>query len=98
MPDGLGGGKVAGVEGVGHQLEGDGAVGKSGGKVEQLFALGVFDPELAQLGADAVDGALEDFGSLAVAGVIDGELDGGRAAVENENGLGGHAGGPWGGG
>jgi len=28
--------------------------------IDQLFAIGVFDPEFAQIGADAVDRAVEE--------------------------------------
>jgi hypothetical protein len=54
--------------------------------IDQLFACGVLDPELAQIGADAVDRALVELGALAVAGLIDGKLDGRRTAVQNQYG------------
>ena len=52
-----GAGKSAGVQRVGHQLEGHGARGQSRGLIDQLFAVGILDPEFAQIGADAVDRA-----------------------------------------
>jgi hypothetical protein len=39
--------------------------------IHQLFACGVLDPELAQIGANAVDRALVQFAPFAVAGFID---------------------------
>ena len=71
MADGRGGREVAGVERVGDELEGDGARGQGRGLVDELLAVGVLDPELAQIGADAVDRAFEELGALAVAGFID---------------------------
>ena len=62
MADGRRGREVAGVQRVGHQLEGHGAIGQSRRLIDQLVALGVLDPELAQIGADAVDRALEEPG------------------------------------
>jgi hypothetical protein len=78
------------VERVGHQLEGNGPIGQGGGLIDQLFAGGVLDPELALVGADAVHRALVELGPLAVAGLIDGKLDGRRTAVQNQYGQGSH--------
>ena len=50
--------KVGGVQRVGHQLEGHGARGQSRCLIDELFARRVLDPELAQIGADAVNRAL----------------------------------------
>jgi hypothetical protein len=71
MADGHRGREVAGVKRVGHQLEGDGARGQGRSLIDQLFAVGVLDPELAQIGADAVDRALVELAPFAVAGFID---------------------------
>ena len=76
MADGRRGRKVAGVQRVGHQLEGHGALGQSRSLIDELLALGVLDPELAQIGADAVHRALEKPVPLAIAGLIDGKFDG----------------------
>jgi hypothetical protein len=86
MADGRRNGKVAGVERIGHQLEGYGAIGQSRSFINQLFARSVLDPELALIGADAVDRALMEPDTLAVAGLIDGKLDGRRTAVQNQYG------------
>ncbi len=86
MADGRRGGEVAGVERVGDQLEGHGAVGQRGRLIDELVAVGVLDPELAQIGADAVDCALVELAALAVAGLVDGKLDGRRTAVQNQYG------------
>ncbi len=86
MADGRRGREVAGVQRVGHQLEGHRAVGQSRGLIDQLLAVAVLDPELAQIGADAVDRALEELGPLAVAGFVDRKLDGRRTAVQNQYG------------
>jgi hypothetical protein len=59
------------VERVGDQLESYGAIGESRSFVYELVAGRVLDPELAQIGADAVDRALMEFGAFAVAGFID---------------------------
>ena len=64
MADGRRGRELAGVQRVGHQLECHGAVGQSRRLIHQLFAGGVLDPELAQVGADAVDRALEELASV----------------------------------
>jgi len=45
------------VKRVGNHLEGYGAVGQGRGLIDQLLAVGILDPELAQIGADAVDRA-----------------------------------------
>ena len=58
MTDRLRGREVAGVQRVGHQFERDGAIGQRRRLIDQLFALGILDPELAEVGADAVDCAL----------------------------------------
>ena len=58
MADGGRSREVAGVERVGNQLESDGAVGQRRGLIDELVAVGVLDPELALVGADAVDRAL----------------------------------------
>jgi hypothetical protein len=50
----------------------------------------VLDPEGTLVGADAVDRALVELGSLAVAGLVDGKLDGGRTAVQNQYRQGRH--------
>jgi len=42
--------------------------------IDKLFAGGVLDPELAQIGADAVDRALVQLAPLAAAGFVDGNL------------------------
>ena len=84
MADGRRGGEVAGVERVGDQLEGHGAVGQRGRLIDELFAVGVLDPELAQIGADAVDRALVELAAFAVAGFVDRKLDGRRTAVQNQ--------------
>ena len=60
MTDGRGRGKLAGVERVGDQLECDRTVGQRGRLVEELLALAILHPELAEVGADAIDGAFED--------------------------------------
>ena len=90
MANGGRGGEVAGVERVGDQLEGHGAVGQRGRLIDELVAGRVLDPELAQIGADAVDCAFVKLAALAVAGLVDRELDGGRTAVEYEDGQGWH--------
>ena len=86
MADGHGRGEVAGVQRVGHQLEGHGARGQSRGLIDELLARGVLDPELAQIGADAVHRALEELVALAVASLIDGKFDRRRTAVQNQYG------------
>ena len=67
-----------------HQFEGNGARGQRRGLIDQLLTLVVLDPELALIGADAVDCALVKFPRFAVAGSIQGELDRGRAAVQDQ--------------
>ena len=66
MADGSRGGEVGGVERVGDEFEGHGTVGQSGGLIDELLAVGVLDPELALIGADAVDRALKEAIALAV--------------------------------
>ena len=90
MADGRRGREVAGMERVGHQLEGNGAVGQGRGLIDDLFALCVLDPELAQIGANAVDCPLVELGPLAVAGFIDRKLDRGRTAVQYQYRQRGH--------
>ena len=86
MADGRRRGKIAGVERVGDQLEGHRARGQGRSLIDQLLALGVLDPELAQIGADAVDRAFVELGALAVASLINGKLDGRGTAVQNQDG------------
>jgi hypothetical protein len=69
------------VKRVGNHLEGHGAVGQGRGLIDQLLAVGVLDPELAQIRADAVDRAFEELAPLVAAGLITGEFDGRRTAV-----------------
>jgi len=85
MANGRRGRVLIGVERVGHHLEGHGAVRQSRSLIHQLLARCVLDPELAQIGADAVYRALEKPGALAVSGLIDGKLDGRRTAVQNQD-------------
>jgi len=49
------GSRQVGVEGVGHKLEGNRAVGQRGGLIDELFSAFILDPELALVGPDAVD-------------------------------------------
>ena len=84
MPDRLRSWEV-GVERVGHQLERDCASGQRGGLIHDLLVVGVLDPELSEVGADAVDGAFIQAFALAIAGLVDGELDGRRTAIQDEN-------------
>ena len=86
MADGRGSREGAGVERVGDQLEGDGAVGQRRRLVDELVAVGVLDPELAEIGADAVDSAFDELAATAVGGFVDGELDGRGTAVKDEDG------------
>ena len=86
----VGGREVAGVERVGYELECHGAVGQRRRLIHQLFAAGILDPELAEIGADAVDRAFEEPCALAVAGFVHGEFDGRRTAIENQNRQRGH--------
>jgi hypothetical protein len=86
MADGRWGREIAGMKRVGHQLECDGAGGQGRGLIHQLLAGGILDPELSLVGADAVDRALVELGAIAVAGFIDGELDGRGTAVQNQYG------------
>ncbi len=81
MADGRRGREVSRVERVGNHLEGHGAIGQSRSLIDEFLARGVLDPELAQLRADAVDRALVQLAPLAVGGLIDGKLDGRRAAI-----------------
>ena len=74
------------MQSFGNQLECDGAIGQRGRFVDELFAFGILDPELAMIGADAVDRAFEDLCALAVTGFIHCELDGGGTAIQNQNG------------
>ena len=60
MADRRRGRELAGVQRIGHQLECNGAVGQRRSLIHQLFAGRILDPELAQVGADAVDRALEE--------------------------------------
>ncbi len=85
MADGYRGREVGGVQRVGHQLESDGARGQSRRLIHQLLPVAILDPELAEIGADAVDRALVQLDARAVAGFIDGKLDGRRTAVQNQN-------------
>ena len=62
--------EVAGVERVGDELESNGAIGQRRGLVDKLFARRVFDPELAEVGADAVNRTLEEPCPFAVAGFV----------------------------
>ena len=69
-PMAAGAGNSPELQRIGHQLESDGAVGQRRRLVHQLFAVGILDPELAEVGADAVDRALEEPCPFAVAGFV----------------------------
>jgi hypothetical protein len=66
------------VEGVGNHFESHCASRHCRGFIHQLFAGRVLDPELAQIGADAVDRAFKELGAFAVTGFVDGKFDGRR--------------------
>jgi hypothetical protein len=72
------------VQRIRHQFEGNGPGRQGRGLIDQLYPLGVLDPELALIGADAVDRALVEFPRFAVAGSIYGKLDRGRAAIQDQ--------------
>ena len=62
--------EFAGVQRIGYQLECHRTTGHGWRLIHQLLAAGVLDPELAQVGADAVDSALEEPFPFAVAGLV----------------------------
>jgi hypothetical protein len=59
------------VQRVRHQLERHRAAGHGRRLIHQFFAARIFDPELAQIGADAVYRTLEEPRPFAVAGLVD---------------------------
>ena len=63
-PMAAGEGKSAGVQRIGYEFEGHGTGGQSRRLIDQLFAGRVLDPEIAQIGADAVDRALVELASV----------------------------------
>ena len=71
VANGRRGRELAGVQRVRHQLERHRAARHGRRLIHQLFAARIFDPELAQIGADAVDRTLEEPRPFAVAGLID---------------------------
>ena len=70
MPNGSRGGEVARVQRIRNQLECDRSVGQRRRLIHQLLARCILDPELAQIGADAVNRALVQLASFAVAGFV----------------------------
>ena len=62
MADGRGAGKSIAAQRVGHQPESHRARGQRRRLIHQLAALRILDPELAQVGADAVHRAFKERG------------------------------------
>ena len=62
--------EVAGMQRIGDQLECHRACGQRRRLVHQLFSGAILDPELAQIGADAIHRAFVQFHARAVAGFV----------------------------
>ena len=76
MPNGSRDRELARVQRIGHQLERHRTAGHGWRLIHQLFAGGILDPELAEVGTDAVDRTLEEPRPFAVAGFVPREFDG----------------------
>jgi len=85
VSDGRRGRDLARFERIGYQLEGNRAAGHCRCLIHQLLIRRVFDPELPQIGANAVDRAFKEPRPLAVAGFIQRKLDRRRTAVQDQN-------------
>jgi hypothetical protein len=83
MTDGSRDWELAGVQRIGHELECHRSAGHGRRLIHQLLVGSVLDPELAEVGADAVDCPLKESCPLAVAGFVNGKLDGRRTAVQD---------------
>src|SRR6266568_4096838 len=80
-----GGREVAGMKSIGNQFECHGSRRQRRCLVDEFVALGILDPELAKVSADAVDCSFVELGALAVASFIHREFDGRRTAIQNQD-------------
>ena len=77
--------EIVAAERVGNQPESDRARRQRRRLVHQLAARRILDPELSQIGADAVHRAFKEAVALVAAGFVNGEFDRRRTAIQNQN-------------